>query len=66
LVEVEAGAEEFLPVRVGGASREKFGEVVAESCGDDEFGGAPGRFSGAQPGGEMTPDELGVDGRKAL
>lgn len=66
LVEIEAGAEEFLPGGVGGASREKIGEVMTEGGGDDELGGAPRGTSGAKPRGEVAPDELGGSRGEAL
>lgn len=59
-------AEEFPPGRVVGASREKIRQVMAERGGDDELRGAAWGSSGAKPGGEVAPDELGLSGREAL
>ena len=39
---------------------------MAQGSGDDELGGVGPESSGRQSGGEMLPDELGLDGGDAV
>ena len=57
--------QEFPPVWIGGAVDEKIREMAAQR-GGNEFRGAVGRFSGAQPRGKLPPDQRGLGGGEAL